>query len=196
MRNVWHLQLPSRTKAAVASVFGIGFLTLVVSIARLITLVQIDIPDFTYTSIPADITSLLEPSLMITCACLPIMRPLFRRFLPSVSGRSGNGNSRHRAHSNLYASGKLGDSHGSKPKHGTGPAAAVGGKGNKTPKRISIISPGDGFQRLRDQEEGKEGVAMMLRELSRKASDATDKSVRTLPEGRIEVTREIRIESE
>ena len=50
----------------------------------------IDLNDFPYTSIPADIFSLLEPALMVICACLPIMRPLFKRFLPSLSSIRGS----------------------------------------------------------------------------------------------------------
>ena len=37
---------------------------------------------------PADVLSALEPALMITCACLPIMRPLFRKLLPASLARS------------------------------------------------------------------------------------------------------------
>ena len=85
MRSVYHLQLPPRTRAAVAGVFGIGFITVVVSIVRLVSLVWIDPDDFTYTAVPADILSAFEPGLMITCACLPQMRPLFRSLFPTRS---------------------------------------------------------------------------------------------------------------
>lgn len=83
MKNVWKLQMPTRTKWAVSALFGIGFVTVIISIIRVISILQIDIHDFTYTAIPADILSALEPTLMIVCTCIPIMRPLFKRFFPS-----------------------------------------------------------------------------------------------------------------
>ena len=106
MRSVYYLQVPRRTKAAVAGIFGIGFITLVVSIARLATLLQIDLDDFTYTAVPADIFSAFEPTLMIVCACLPIMRPLFRNFLPTNS-RSRYGQNYHPERSNTNRHGRI-----------------------------------------------------------------------------------------
>ena len=54
----------------------------------------IDPEDFPFTSVPADIFSLLEPCIMIICACLPIMRPLVRRILPSAVSAKLSGSSR------------------------------------------------------------------------------------------------------
>ena len=145
MRSVYHLQLPRRTKLAVAGIFGIGFITVIVSIVRLVTLLQVDLDDFTYTAVPADIFSAFEPTLMITCVCAPVMRPLFRRLLPTNT-RSRYGRSYRRDRASLYPSNR-------------GKKMGVGGdvpmrqlKSKDTPsKHRSIILPApDGFERLPD----------------------------------------------
>ena len=144
---------------------------------------QIDILDFTYSTIPTDIISLLEPSLMIICACLPIMRPLFRRFLPAVIGRSSNVSDHWIVPHAL--------------KHGYGPdtAQASISKAHKAPRRVSIVTPGDGFHQLRDQEEGKFGGALQFQELKSSSNTINTWHPHTPPKNGIEVTREITVES-
>ena len=147
MRSVWHLQLPRRTKTALVGIFGIGFITVIVSIVRLVTLLQINLNDFTYDAVPADIFSAFEPTLMITCACMPIMRPLFRRMLPTNT-RSRYGRSHNRDRASMFASNrgnKNGDTVDMHMKHI---------KSKETPsKHRSIVLPGsDGFYRLPDVE--------------------------------------------
>lgn len=56
----------------------------IISILRITSLFNITHEDLTYTKVPADIYSNLEPSLGIVCACLPIMRPIFDRCCPCL----------------------------------------------------------------------------------------------------------------
>jgi hypothetical protein len=150
MRNVWHLQIPSRTKIAVAGVFGIGFITVVISIVRLVTILQINLSDFTYSTVPADIFSAFEPTLMITCACLPIMRPLFRNFLPtrSHSGRYANSHS-HDLHSKRVNRSRTQGAGGSE----IGMANLKSkGLGSKHRLSMQMQTKPDGFVRLSEDE--------------------------------------------
>lgn len=43
--------------------------------------------DITYSKVPTDIYSILELALGIMCACLPIMRPIISRALPTFQSR-------------------------------------------------------------------------------------------------------------
>ncbi|MCJ1323103.1 hypothetical protein MMC15_008455 [Xylographa vitiligo] len=62
----------------------------IISILRIISLFSITLLDLTYTKVPTDIYSFLEPSLGIICACLPILRPFFDRIVSSSLLRPHN----------------------------------------------------------------------------------------------------------
>ncbi|MCJ1381296.1 hypothetical protein MMC17_004406 [Xylographa soralifera] len=83
IRSVWNLKLPRVTKIGLIGVFGVGFLVCIISILRIVSIFSISFVDLTYTKVPTDIYSILEPSLGIICACLPILRPFFDRIVPS-----------------------------------------------------------------------------------------------------------------
>ncbi|MCJ1350135.1 MAG: hypothetical protein MMC33_000116 [Icmadophila ericetorum] len=80
---VWNLQLPQAKRLALTGVFGVGFLVCIISILRIFTLVSINPADFTSTSVNADLYSVLEPTLGITSACLPIVGPIYDRLVPA-----------------------------------------------------------------------------------------------------------------
>ena len=147
MRSVYHLQLPKRTKTAVAAIFGIGFLTVAVSIGRLVALLQNSIEDFTYVTVPSDILSAFEPTLMITCACMPIMRPLFRRLLPTtVRSKYGRGYGNDRT--SMYLSNRM-----AKKAGGGGVQMKQMKAKEGSVKHKSITLPrSDGFETLSDLE--------------------------------------------
>jgi hypothetical protein len=63
----------------------------VISIVRTITLVKISYNDITYSVPIALIWSMMEPTLGITIACIPIMRPLFKGMMSTNKGASGSG---------------------------------------------------------------------------------------------------------
>ena len=85
---VWKLQLPKINKVALTGIFCIGFLVCIITILRIASIPSIAPGDLTYTSVKTDVYSILEPSLGITSACLPIMRPLFEKMIPSRFLRS------------------------------------------------------------------------------------------------------------
>ena len=117
---------------------------LAASILRLRALLNIDLLDFTYTAISADILSLLEPALMITCACLPIMRPLFQKLLPSSLARS--------------SARRAGRRHTVSGSHTLNSGSGSGGATGALPKSPRVGIRGsmgqDGFRRLVDAEGG------------------------------------------
>ena len=151
---------------------------------------QIDVTDFTYTANPADITSLVEPCLMIICACLPVMRSLFQKYLPSLFGRGGESANR-RIRGAHYDYEMKSDSHGS--------SHTTSNTGNKIPKRVSIAPSGEGFKRLRDQEDGHAIELGRIQEQNR-GNVGMAAPLPNAPakgnNGGIEVTREFRIDSE
>ncbi|MCJ1409433.1 hypothetical protein MMC19_003514 [Ptychographa xylographoides] len=80
---VWKLQMSTKHKLGVSSMFLLGALTIAASIARLICFINAgkllaeNDPDFTYYVAPTAYWVLIECSLAITSACLPILRPVF-----------------------------------------------------------------------------------------------------------------------
>ncbi|KAL8725821.1 MAG: hypothetical protein Q9166_007108 [cf. Caloplaca sp. 2 TL-2023] len=76
---VWNLQIPRRNKAILTAVFGLGLFVCIVSILRLISLVTVSYTDITWTVTDPLLWSMLEPCVGITCACIPLMRPLLSR---------------------------------------------------------------------------------------------------------------------
>lgn len=70
------LKLPSYKKVALIATFSIGFLTCIASVIRLGFLAIVDYADITYSSLPFVLMSAVEPALAVTCACVPLMRPL------------------------------------------------------------------------------------------------------------------------
>ena len=71
----------------------------------------------------------------------------------------------------------------------------AGSKGSKSSRHVPVVLPRDGFQRLRDEEMGKGEGMIRLQELSRQGSEESDIPRRVPSQHRIEVTREIRVES-
>ncbi|KAI1773613.1 hypothetical protein F4818DRAFT_442920 [Hypoxylon cercidicola] len=69
------LALPKRL--ILAATFGIGILTCVVSIVRVVMMTQIDFEDITYTTPHTVLFSALEPCVAVTLSCVIILRPLF-----------------------------------------------------------------------------------------------------------------------
>ncbi|ETS80695.1 hypothetical protein PFICI_08224 [Pestalotiopsis fici W106-1] len=77
--SLFALTLPCYKKLVLMLTFGVGFLAVIVSILRLITLVTVDFDDLTYTCVEALIYSAVEPSLAIVLATIPMLRPLLGR---------------------------------------------------------------------------------------------------------------------
>ena len=88
---VLHLQMSTKKKIAVAAVFGLGGLSLVISILRLVYLAQEDLNDVTYQTEKCSWT-VIEPAFYVLSACLPTMAPFLHQ-----GSRSGKRHSRLRA---------------------------------------------------------------------------------------------------
>ncbi|KUI71035.1 hypothetical protein VM1G_07034 [Cytospora mali] len=74
--SLMKLKLPSYKKVALVTTFSVGFLTCIASVIRLGFLATVDYVDITYSSLPFVLMSAVEPALAVTCACVPLMRPL------------------------------------------------------------------------------------------------------------------------
>ncbi|PGG99924.1 hypothetical protein AJ79_08361 [Helicocarpus griseus UAMH5409] len=84
--HLYKLQMRLYKKLVLIAVFSIGILTCVVSGIRINTLSSMDFLDITFSIPPANIFSGLEPSVAVTLACIPLLRPLLRRGKYSDNG--------------------------------------------------------------------------------------------------------------
>ncbi|KAL8805830.1 MAG: hypothetical protein Q9182_001742 [Xanthomendoza sp. 2 TL-2023] len=87
---VWNLQIPRRNKAILTAVFGMGLFVCIVSILRLISLLTVSYTDITWTVTDPLLWSMLEPCVGVTCACIPLMRPLLSRAFPDRHSKRAN----------------------------------------------------------------------------------------------------------
>lgn len=80
---IWAMTMPARHKVAVSGIFLLGLLTLGASIAKLVIFdfiqKQSHDPDISYVFTPTVYWPMVESSLGIIGACLPLLRPLFSR---------------------------------------------------------------------------------------------------------------------
>lgn len=92
----WSLQMPLSGKLALASIFGLGILDIGAGVGRLITVLQVDEKDPTWSEVPALQWLAIEPSIAIIVACLIVCRPLMEKLRPrnwwqkSKRGQSGD----------------------------------------------------------------------------------------------------------
>ena len=68
--------------------FTFIFRVCIISILRIVAVLDVDTADLTYSAVPAHIYSVLEPTLGTISACLALMRPLFEKILPKHFLRS------------------------------------------------------------------------------------------------------------
>ncbi|KAI9681517.1 MAG: hypothetical protein M1817_002801 [Caeruleum heppii] len=81
MPVVWKLQIPKSQKFALTGIFVLGFFCVVASAVRIPLVWTVLTTDPTWTSVNASNWTLTENCVAIICACLPIMRPVFRKVL-------------------------------------------------------------------------------------------------------------------
>ncbi|KFZ03832.1 hypothetical protein V502_10622 [Pseudogymnoascus sp. VKM F-4520 (FW-2644)] len=93
MPMIWRLKVNLRSKIALTGIFTIGFFIFIISIIRLKSLVTVSYADITYSVPDALIWSMLEPSLALTLASIPIMRPVFSKIFPDNTQQGSTGNS-------------------------------------------------------------------------------------------------------
>ncbi|KAK4156619.1 hypothetical protein C8A00DRAFT_12469 [Chaetomidium leptoderma] len=81
------LNLPSRQKYAIVAVFALGFFVCIISIVRLVTLIDVagqHAWDATYTSASMIFWTTVEVNAAIACACLMTFKPLIQRVFPRL----------------------------------------------------------------------------------------------------------------
>ncbi|PSR94295.1 hypothetical protein BD289DRAFT_338528, partial [Coniella lustricola] len=74
--HLYKLRLPRSSKIGLLVVFCLGLLTSIVSIVRLPYLLKIYWPDLTWTIAYSNILTGIEPSMAVTLACVPMLKPL------------------------------------------------------------------------------------------------------------------------
>ncbi|KAL2150090.1 hypothetical protein VTH82DRAFT_7766 [Thermothelomyces myriococcoides] len=92
MPYLYGLNLALYKKLVLMVTFAVGLFTCIVSVIRIKELSSIDYSDITYNVPMSLIFSALEPSLAVTLACVPLLRPLVSRITGSGL-RSGQTNS-------------------------------------------------------------------------------------------------------
>ncbi|KAG7410192.1 Satratoxin biosynthesis SC1 cluster protein 4 [Fusarium oxysporum f. sp. raphani] len=79
------LHLPMKQKILLSGVVCLGFFTCIVSIVRLPALhLVMKSPDTSWTGQGAAVWSVVEINCAISCACLPMLKPLISRLLPGL----------------------------------------------------------------------------------------------------------------
>ncbi|MCJ1474351.1 hypothetical protein MMC13_003009 [Lambiella insularis] len=74
---IWKLHLPTRQKIVLSIVFLLGGFVCFASVMRIITLQALDNNDLPYTLLVSATWTLAEAELAVTCANLPLLRPIF-----------------------------------------------------------------------------------------------------------------------
>jgi len=112
---IWAMTVPARHKLAVSGIFLLGLLTVCSSIAKVVVFNRVNYlgangdPDFSYLYTPTVYWPMVESSLGIVGACLPLLRPLFSR------GSGGKGFGQVRDLRSVRPSAKLASTDGSSP---------------------------------------------------------------------------------
>ncbi|KAL8995930.1 MAG: hypothetical protein Q9169_004431 [Polycauliona sp. 2 TL-2023] len=152
MPIVWSLHLDRQRKIAVSALFLLGGFVCVASILRFYYLEHVDtVSDPTWDNVDTLLWTTIEPCIGVVCACLPIMGPLLRTHIASLSSSIF----RSRKHSNN-------SSFPGNPSHGTAP---IGSRDRRSFGRI-----GGG---ARDEEMGiplKEPGVLAMRDVSTSGS--------------------------
>ncbi|KAK8075603.1 hypothetical protein PG997_010266 [Apiospora hydei] len=79
MQYLYGLSLQLYKKIGLMVTFGIGLAVCIVSAVRLAEIIKIDMTDFPFSGGIALMFSALEPCLLVTAACIPLLRPLVSR---------------------------------------------------------------------------------------------------------------------
>lgn len=82
----WKLKLPVREKWIVTVLFGFGLFASVASIMRITVLHDVQSTDATIGAVTTLNWSVVEVGTGIICACVPCLKPLFKKLLPNKFG--------------------------------------------------------------------------------------------------------------
>ncbi|CAD6590449.1 MAG: hypothetical protein ASARMPREDX12_004371 [Alectoria sarmentosa] len=87
LQKIWRLNMQRNQKIALSFIFLLGGFVVVASAIRLATQFQVNNPDFTWALNGTVIWSSIEPSIAVTSACLPTLRPLALYLFPQLASR-------------------------------------------------------------------------------------------------------------
>ncbi|KAI1394728.1 hypothetical protein F4819DRAFT_480774 [Hypoxylon fuscum] len=76
---LYKIQLPTKKKIALSAALGIGSISTVVAIYKITVLDSLASVDFTYDSCDLTIWTIVEGSVIIIAACIPLLQPLLER---------------------------------------------------------------------------------------------------------------------
>ncbi|PQE07542.1 integral membrane protein [Rutstroemia sp. NJR-2017a BBW] len=85
---VWRLQMPKLNKILLLSLLGFGLFTIIVTIVRVVIIVNTNFADFSYSSKGIFIWTAVNFGTGILVACCPLLRPFFERLSPKSLIRS------------------------------------------------------------------------------------------------------------
>ncbi|KAL3711016.1 hypothetical protein TMatcc_004813 [Talaromyces marneffei ATCC 18224] len=92
----WKLQMRTSTKVAVCIMMSLTLLSAIVTIVKATYLhLFTDHSDPLYNVVPLVLWGLIEQNVVIIAACVPTLRPFFRRAFASKGSRSGNSDGSH-----------------------------------------------------------------------------------------------------
>ncbi|CAA9960171.1 hypothetical protein PTMSG1_03577 [Pyrenophora teres f. maculata] len=89
--TIWGLQMPTKQKIGLTLIFGVGSITMVTSIIRLVVLLPaLTDMDQTWIIAVGSLWIIVEGNLFIVCCCLPTLRRFFRHVAPHFIGESAS----------------------------------------------------------------------------------------------------------
>ncbi|KUI74018.1 hypothetical protein VM1G_09546 [Cytospora mali] len=95
---IYNLQTRTGYKLCLFCIFGIGIVTIVFSVVRLLSLNELDFDDFSYTAVPVMTWTAAEAGVAVLVASSALLRPVVDKVIQCVKSRS----SRISAPSNAY----------------------------------------------------------------------------------------------
>ncbi|KAI3395546.1 hypothetical protein diail_1208 [Diaporthe ilicicola] len=92
MPYLFKLEMTMYKKVTLMITFALGFVVCVISAVKVALLPSVDSGDITYSIQHAMILTVLEASLAVILACIPVLRPLFRSAISTIRPKSALGN--------------------------------------------------------------------------------------------------------
>jgi len=83
MRDLWHLNMSTRSKVAVSGMFLLGSFVVVSSALRIYFMLTMNLMDMTWTYVGVGLWTAVEIDVAVISACLPTLRPVLGYLIPS-----------------------------------------------------------------------------------------------------------------
>ncbi|RDL41292.1 uncharacterized protein BP5553_01271 [Venustampulla echinocandica] len=132
MPMLWGLQMKTSRKVALTFIFGLGFGICIISILRVVAIQELDYSDVSYNIVWDTMWTVLEPTLGVINACLPMLQP--------VASKASN--------SQLFSyarSGKSTKGSGSTKQLWTASSSTRGVRSDHSKAKNFVRIPGDGY---------------------------------------------------